>query len=132
MSFLFFFRTNRVAHILFINNINELIISYPKLGLTKLSILKNLLLVTPTLKLSNSFRRDSFMIRLVYIPNPNGKAENLREGIWLTTKLEKPTVSKRDTKGFFKRRSRVIIPRSKIHFSIWIGYIYPINLEVLN
>jgi hypothetical protein len=58
----------------------------------------------------------------VYIPNASGKGESLREGIWLTTKLEKPTVSKRDTKGFFKRRSRVIIPRSKIHFSIWIGY----------
>jgi hypothetical protein len=29
----------------------------------------------------------------VYVPNPNGKAENLREGIWLTTKLEKPPIS---------------------------------------
>jgi hypothetical protein len=63
-----------------------------------------------------------FILNYQVIPNANGKAENLREGIWLSIKLEKPTVSKRDTKGFFKRRWGVIIPRSKIHLSIWIGY----------
>jgi hypothetical protein len=29
------------------------------------------------------------------IPDPDGKGENLREGIWLTTKLEKPPISRR-------------------------------------